>query len=244
MHTFIYNEEFKRELREDPHPFGEVSLLESAAEPGMTALDIGANKGLTTIALARKVGRKGRVYAFEPVPQYYRMLRANLSNNDVHNVKTYRLALGDSIGQTDYYKDGGGSGIVRQNGAEKLSVQVTTLDKFMEKEAAAHVDLINMDCEGSELLALKGGKRTLASGPVKIFCEIHRGRLAELGQSLDELVRWLDDRGFDVKPVLVDDLEKDVSYEDCTHIFACRETDAPGPAAKVQRLEEQLADLE
>ena len=140
MDTFIYNDEFKRELREDPHPFGEVSLLESAAEPGMTALDIGANKGLTTVALARKVAPGGRVYAFEPVPEYYRTLRTNLSNNDVHNITTYRLALGDRTGQTDYYKDGGGSGIVRRDGAEKLSVKVTTMDTFMEEDGPDRMD--------------------------------------------------------------------------------------------------------
>ncbi|MFW6044491.1 MAG: FkbM family methyltransferase [Planctomycetota bacterium] len=228
MDTFIYNEEFKRELREDPHPFGEVSLLESAAETGMTALDIGANRGVTTVALARKVESEGHVYAFEPVPEYYRTLRANLSNNDVHNVTTCRLALGDRAGETDYYKDGGGSGIVRQDGAEKLSVKLTTLDMLVEQKGMGRVDLINMDCEGSELLVMKGGEQTLRTGPVKIFCEIHRGRLAELGQSLDALVRWLEERGFGVNPVLVDDLEKDVSYGDCTHIFASREADAPG----------------
>jgi len=37
METFIYNDNFKQRPRESPHPFGEVSFLDSIAEPGMTA---------------------------------------------------------------------------------------------------------------------------------------------------------------------------------------------------------------
>ena len=189
----------------------------------MTALDIGANKGLTTVAIARRIGPGGRGHAFEPVPEYYRRLQANLFRNGVHNVRAYRLALGDRLGRVDYYKNGGGSGIVPKDGAEKLSVEVTTLDSFAEEQRLGRVDLINMDCEGSELRVLKGGERTLQTGALKLFCEVHRGRLDALGHSLAELVTWLEDRGFRVRPVLIADLDKDAGYEDCTHIFACRD---------------------
>ncbi len=243
MDTFVYNKDFKRELRANSHAFGEVSFLESLAEPGITALDVGANKGLTTVAMAKKVTPDGLVYAFEAVPEYYRTLQANLSRNDIQNVKTYQFALGDRIGRVDYYKDGGGSGIVSQDGAEKISVKVTTLDAFAENECLGQVDLINMDCEGSELLVLKGGERMLQKGPLKLFCEIHRGRLDALGQSLAQLVGWLEERHFRVRPILVDDLDKDVGYENCTHIFASREATVPGADNEVERLEKQLTDL-
>jgi len=243
MDTFIYNEQFKRELKAKPHPFGEVTMLESLAEPGMTALDVGANKGLTTVAMAKKITPGGRVYAFEAVPEYYRTLRANLRRNDVQNVRTYQVALGDRISRVDYYKNGGGSGIVPQDGAEKISAEVTTLDAFAETESLAHVDLISMDCEGSELLVLKGAERTLQKGPLKLFCEIHRERIEVLGQSLDQLVKWLEERRFRVKPILIDDLDKDVAYEECTHIFASIGGDASGAEDEVERLEQQLADL-
>jgi len=243
MDTFTYDEAFKEELKKDLHPFGEVSFLESLAKPGMTAADVGANKGLTTVAIARKVGPIGRVYAFEPVPEYYRSFQANLSRNDIHNVKACRFALGDRIGRTDYYKDGGGSGIVPQDGAEKLSVEVTTLDAFAEEEGLSRVDLLSIDAEGSELLVLKGGERTLQSGPLKVFCEIHRGRLEALDQSLDQIVEWLEQRHFEVRPILVDDLNKEIGYDACTHIFAHREARAVETGEDVALLEKQLADL-
>ncbi len=122
-------------------------------------------------------------------------------------------------------------------------MEVTTLDAFAEKEGLGQVDLFSMDCEGSELLVLKGGERTLEAGAVKLFCEIHRDRLTKLSQSLAEIVGWLEDRGFEVAPVLVDDLDKHVGYEDCTHIFASRGADLGRADKEVERLEKELADL-
>ena len=224
MEEFLYDEDFKRELGKDPHPFGEVTFLETIAAPGMTAVDIGANKGLTTVAVAKKVGTSGAVYAFEPVPDYYGVLTENLSRNQVQNVKAFQFALGREKGTVDYYKDGGGSGIVAMEGAEKIRVDVLSLDEFLHEEGIEDIDLFSMDCEGSELLVLQGGEQALLRGQARIFCEIHRGRLESLGQSLDELVHWLEERRFLVRPLLVDDLEKEVGFETCTHIYASRDS--------------------
>jgi len=244
MDTFIYNEQFKRELRADSHPFGEVSYLESVVEPGMTVIDIGANRGLTTVAIAINAGEAGRVYAFEPVPEYYRTLRANLAGNGVHNARTYRRALGKSEGPTEYYKDGGGSGIVPQDGAETLTVDVETLDAFADEEGLDQIDLISMDCEGSELLVLQGAEKTVATIRPRIFCEVHRPRLRTLGQSLEELVRWLENRDYEVTPILIDSWNRDTDFEQCTHIFATPRPKENSHGSEIERLEKKLADLE
>ena len=243
MDPFVFNDDFKRDLSADSHAFGEVSFLESVARPGMTALDIGAHRGVTTLAIAKKVGPDGMVYAFEAVPEYYRALRANLARNKIWNTQTCRCALGDRIGRATYYKNGGSSGIVAQNGAEKIRVDVTTLDAFAEKEGLAGVDLISMDCEGSELLVLKGAERTIRKRPLALFCEVHREPLQALGQSLEQLVAWLEERHFNVKPIQVHDLDRTAGYDACTHIFAFRQGDAPGAEREVERLEAELADL-
>lgn len=244
MDTFIYDENFKQELRQDLHPFGEVTFLESLAEPGMTALDIGANKGLSTVAIAKNVRPRGRVFAFEPVPEYHKNLETNLAGNNVDNVRTYQFALGGQNGRIDYYKNGGGSGIVPQEGAEKLSVEVVTLDHFADKEKLKTIDLISMDCEGSELMVMEGGKQILQSEPLKLFCEIHRSYLESLGQTLDDIVKWLEDHDFEVTPVFVDDLDKKVGYEECTHIFASHEQNDQDIDEEIKKLEKELSDLE
>ncbi len=243
METFVYNETFRSQLSEDPHPFGEVRMLESLASPGITAIDVGANKGLTTVAMARKIGHDGHVYAFEPVPEYYRRLRGNLSRNNVKNVETHRLALGDRTGSVNYYKDNGGSGIVLQKEAEQISVEMRLLDAFADEEELGSVDLVSMDCEGSELKVLKGGERTLTAGPITLFFEIHRELLGALGQSLDQILEWLRRRDFRLKPVLIEDMNKDIGYGECTHIIATRKPDTSDPSKKVEKLERELSEL-
>jgi FkbM family methyltransferase len=223
MNTFTYNESFRNELKEDAHSYGEVTFLETHAETGMTALDIGANKGLSTIAMAQKIGSSGTVYAFEPVPEYYRVLQSNISQNAVNNVRAFPCALGMGNGRVDYYKNGAGSGIVPQPDAANLTVDVKTLDVFAEEQGLNGIDLISMDCEGSELLVLQGGEEVLQeSSSLKILCEVHRGFLKTLGHSVGQIVSWLEKRRFDVAPIFIDDLGRETNYEECTHIFASR----------------------
>ncbi len=70
MGTFIYDSPvFQRELQNQAHPAGEIRFLKSIAKPGMRVIDTGANRGVTTVAIARQVGSGGHVYAFEPVPE-------------------------------------------------------------------------------------------------------------------------------------------------------------------------------
>lgn len=45
-----------------------VKYVELLVQPGMTVFDVGANVGYYTLLLARGVGPKGRVIAFEPNP--------------------------------------------------------------------------------------------------------------------------------------------------------------------------------
>jgi len=235
MESFTYDEQFRRELAAHAHHFGEVRLLEGAAAAGMTAVDVGANRGVTTVAMAGRVGPTGRVYAFEPVPEYYGVLRATLSRNGADNVTALPMALGDRGGHITYYKCGEGSGIVSQDGAEEIQVAVTGFDAFADANGVGHVDLINMDCEGSELLALRGAERTLRTGPVTLLCEVHRGRLDALGQSPRQIVTWLEERGFAVQPVLAEDLQKQADYDNCTHLFATRDVEIASGDTGVQK---------
>jgi len=208
------------ELQSDPHHFGEVKFLQSIARPGMNALEVGAHDGVTTVTIAKAVGQTACVCVFEPVPEYFAALTENLSRNGVENVRPYQLAVTEQRGQRLFYKHGGGSGIVPEDGAEQITVKTTTIDDFLRDEGVDRINLINMDCEGSELLVLRGAEATLRKNQVQIFCEIHRDYLASLGQSVDDIVGYLEQLDFQVKPVLADDLSKDVGFGSCSHIYA------------------------
>jgi len=228
LELFVYDSpSFQTQLRQDAHHYGEVTMLQAMAERGMVVLELGANKGVTAVALAKSVGPQGQVHAFEPVPEYYAALIENLRLNEVDNVRVHQLAVTDKESEINYYKHGEGSGIVQANDAEKIVVGTTSLDNFIAEQALERVDLINMDCEGAELLVLRAGKKTLQQNAPHILCEIHHDYLSRLGQSAHDVVEYLHLLGFQVVPVSVEALDEDVTLESCTHICAVTNGNLP-----------------
>jgi hypothetical protein len=56
-------------------------LVNKIVKPGMTLIDVGANLGYYTIVFASLVGKSGKVFAFEPVKQYYEKLLWHVEAN-------------------------------------------------------------------------------------------------------------------------------------------------------------------
>lgn len=211
---------FQNFLKANPHEGAEVEFLKSVAKEGMTVIDVGANIGITTVTIAKEIGGKGKVYAFEPLRGYFDVLKRNLSANGLENVEAFELALVDGVGRVDFYENELSSSIVSRGSTKKTIVAATTLDNFLSEQNVERIDLINMDCEGSELLALKGAERTLRKNKPKIFCEIHPDALEELGQSVGDIVEYLERLGLEVHSVSLDDLKLGNAFEGCDYIYA------------------------
>lgn len=77
-----------------------------------------------------------------------------------------------------------------------------------------------MDCEGSELLVLKGAEKTLKKNKIKIFCEIHHDYLSHFGQSAQDIVNYLKKLGFQVYSVSLNDLNLGKEFYKCEYIYA------------------------
>jgi FkbM family methyltransferase len=195
--------------------------LESIAGEGMNAIDIGANIGITSMALARKIGKAGKVYSFEPTPEYFNILRKNVRLNGLEDVVDVRqLAVTDQVGRACFYQKGLSTGIVPEEGAERFEVRTVNVDRFLNEEKIERIDLINMDCEGSELLALKGAIETLRRNEVMIFCEVHHDFLRQLGQSVEDVVEYLQSLEFQVQGISLNGLEVGSSLEKCDYVYA------------------------
>jgi FkbM family methyltransferase len=221
MQLFLYDSPaFKDFLKNNPHEAGEVEFLKSVAREGMCVVDVGANIGITSVAIAKRIRRVGRLHSFEPVPEYLDILKDNISSNRLGNVKVYELAVTDRVGRAPFYENESSSGIVFKEGAKKLEVSTTSIDRFLHDEKIERIDLINMDCEGSELLVLKGAKETLRKNKVKIFCEIHHDFLKQLGHSVGDIVQYLQGLEFQVESVSLNELKTSNSLEGCEYIYA------------------------
>jgi FkbM family methyltransferase len=221
MEFFIYaSPAFDTFLGNNPHERGEVNFLNSIVVEGMKVIDIGANIGISSVTIATKIGGRGKLYSFEPLPQYFDILNKNISSNGLENVEAYALAVTDQVARAPFYDKGLSSGIVFEEGAKKSEVPTTTIDGFVNEQKIQRIDLINMDCEGSELLVLKGAKETLRKNKVRIFCEIHHNFLRQLGQSTEDLVEYLQKLGFEVQSVCLNDLKVGDNFKKCEYIYA------------------------
>ncbi|CAE7604871.1 unnamed protein product [Symbiodinium microadriaticum] len=69
--------------------------MQALLRPGDTVVDVGANLGSYTIPFGERVGREGKVLAFEPFRWLYQLVTANVALNGLSNVWTFNVALGE-----------------------------------------------------------------------------------------------------------------------------------------------------
>lgn len=124
--------------------------------------DVGANIGMFTLLVARQ-NPDCRVYSFEPNPDVYMRLTKNIEVNGLENVKPYRLGFSDKeavAGIDD--RESTVLGTIRFGDAGGLKrVELSTIDLFMKREGIKRIDLLKLDIEGFEYLALKGLEKNI-----------------------------------------------------------------------------------
>ena len=189
---------YVRELREQGRERTFVRLLAEAVPPGGTVLEGGAHLGFVTVHAARAAGPTGRVVVFEPNAAVVDVLRENLAANGVaERVEVHTHALGARPGRSGFYASGETSSLFEAvEGAQRVEVEVVRGDDVV----TGRVDVIKLDVEGGELQALHGMERLVASAGT-LFLELNPELLDRAGASREELLAWLEQRGFEVERI-------------------------------------------
>ena len=182
-----------------------MKILRQELKQGMTAIDIGANIGYVTLIMAELVGPSGKVYAFEPNPNSFRVLVKNIQANGYTDfVFPYQIGISNTNGVLKFYVSDKWnlSGMAAtKHSKQVIDIPVTTLDDFMKDKG--YPDFIKMDIEGHEVEAFAGMHQTLknASRAVKILIEVHQIYYSE-NHSLEKELRKLIEIGFNTKYVI------------------------------------------
>jgi len=70
--------------------------MKKCLRKGNIFIDVGANIGLMSIFASKIVGSNGIIYAFEPEPETFVILRKNIEINKINNIQAYNIELGES----------------------------------------------------------------------------------------------------------------------------------------------------
>jgi FkbM family methyltransferase len=144
-------------------------LIDCIGGQGGDVLDVGTNIGVVAASLARHIDSRGRVFAFEPSPETFRIAAATLALNEAHNVVLTQSAIGDQGGIIKFNSAPGNSAIASSldhgfsfmNTWTEIAVHCTSIDDFVDREQISSVSLIKIDVEGAELNVLRGAKSVI-----------------------------------------------------------------------------------
>ncbi|MBL4772684.1 MAG: FkbM family methyltransferase [Alcanivoracaceae bacterium] len=160
-------------------------------------VDAGANIGVYTILASMLIGDKGKVLAIEMIPETATILEKHVNLNKCINVNIKNKALSD-IGDQSVIafvpKNKYGMASIRNNydhhEVEKVSVKTATLDEILMPYSS--IDLLKLDIEGAELMALNGCKASLTKINSIIF---------ESHTEAEDIILFLKSNGFRIDPL-------------------------------------------
>ena len=146
-------------------------------------LDVGANIGIFTLKVAKKVRR---VISIEPEPQNFSILSKNIITNNLSNVTLLNLAISDKE-EIVHFQDTGGVAKVSTTGT---AVKAEPLDMILDKLGNPKVTILKMDIEGYEgkVLSVFNKYDTIK----QIIIETHSKKLTE------DITQILAKQGFSV----------------------------------------------
>jgi FkbM family methyltransferase len=187
-------------------PF-ETQFIKSLLRPGMTVLDVGSNIGYFTLIAARGVGAGGRVYAFEPQPHNFRLLKKNIEINSQANVTAFNRAMSDKQEKVRLFEDTINYGahslsdrnLIGRGGS--IEVDAVTIDDLAETVPGKRFDLIKMDTQGAEGWIIEGAKRTMIDTNPRLIIEFWPWGLRNLGTDPLELLGRIRDMGYSIKVI-------------------------------------------
>lgn len=177
------------------------SIIGQIVKPGMTVVDVGAHIGYYSLLSAKLVGSQGKVFAFEPDPMYYSLLEKNIEANKFDAIiEPFRVAVGDKQRQATLFlgKSTGTSLFkIPDITGQTTITDVISLDEFFSNRGWPSVDVIKIDIEGAERIALEGmHSLSRKNQGLKLIIEVNPPFLDIANTSPDDLITALGELGF------------------------------------------------
>lgn len=124
--------------------------------------DVGANIGLISL-FVKKFFPEVEVHAFEPGDATYACFSETILKNKLQKIHINKKGLSNTEGTAKFFidpKSNGGSSLVREQFGKAVEIDLTTIDKYVERTGIVP-DFIKVDVEGAEEFVLQGARETI-----------------------------------------------------------------------------------
>ena len=143
--------------------------------------NVGANIGYVSLLLAKAAGETGKVFAFEALPANIIQLRRNVALNGMNaRVTVIDRAVTQAPGPVRFlvHASGGMGKVAGSAGRDdwvesEITIPGVALDGFVYAEGNPPPQVVKMDIEGGEVLALPGMRRVLTEARPLMLMELH-----------------------------------------------------------------------
>ena len=157
-------------------------------------LDVGAHIGMFAVIAAQITGKRGKVYAFEPAPSTYQLLKKTIAINAAETIAPLQKAVGAAVGKTTFFVSDSaadnGNSMVSYKEDRKLNgidIDITTVDTVVKDNNLTKVNFIKIDVEGVEYDTLRGAAETLKNLRPLCIVSIHPEPIAAKGDKLEDI---------------------------------------------------------
>lgn len=165
-------------------------------------VDVGANIGIFSLLASLVVGTEGVVYAIEALPTNRELLEMNIALNKLTNVDVVPAALASEDGEVEIFPSTNGNlGMTSLSPAgEKgspLRVTARSLDSLIADGTVSGCDVMKIDIEGAEPIALRGMQGLFKQSPPRVvLIEVSETLLADFGATPSEVMDFFLERGY------------------------------------------------
>jgi len=162
-------------------------------------VDIGAHIGYFSVYSSEKA-KNGKIFAFEPYTESFKILKNNVDINQIKNVITQNLGVTKTTGKTSLYLKKNfaiGNSIYKNSSTnKKIDIKTISLQDIINNNNLQRINFLKLDCEGAEYEILLNLDYQTIQKIDKIVAEMHP-KIENF--KVQDVKKFLSSYGFEVK---------------------------------------------